>query len=212
MFGLTVGTYVAFLVTTFVIVVVPGPDHVYLGAVALRDGRRAGVIAAAGMAVAMTIHTLVAVTGVGAALAAVPAALQVIRLVGAAYLIHLGVTTLRSRSEPTADEPSTSRRVFTRAIVVNLTNPKIIIFFLAFLPQFVDARAGAVPMQLTVLGLSFVLLGLVVDVAYALAGGTVRRLLASRGTQVRSLGTVSGVVYIVLGVSILGSLALDAFT
>lgn len=210
MLGVPIGTYAAFLAATLAIAVIPGPDHAYLGAVALRDGRRAGIIAALGMALSMTVHTLLAVTGVGAALAAVPAALDAIRIVGAAYLLHLGVGTLRGTSHAAAAQPLPADRVFGRAIIVNLANPKIVLFFLAYLPQFVIAGTDSTSVQLLVLGLSFVLIGLIVDVVYAIAGGLAGRLLAARGTGAQTLTTISGIVYLVLAAAVLATLAVDA--
>ncbi|MFC0531966.1 LysE family translocator [Phytohabitans kaempferiae] len=210
MVDISAGTYLAFLAATALIAIVPGPDHVYLGAVALRDGRRAGVVAASGMALSMTVHTLVAVTGIGALLAAMPAALGLVRLAGVAYLIALGVSALRSRGDAASGESIHKGRVFWRAVVVNLTNPKIVLFFLAFLPQFVDPHAGSTAPQLLVLGLSFVVVGFLVDVVYAMAGGALGRFLAARGIRPRTLEIVSGVVYLLLGTVILLSLAADA--
>ncbi|WP_120004251.1 LysE family translocator [Nesterenkonia muleiensis] len=210
MFGITMGTYIAFLIATFVIVIVPGPDHVYLGAVALRDGRRAGIIATTGMALSMTIHTLIAVTGLGAALAAIPAALDLVRVGGALFLICLGIATLRKRSDSAQQKPPPSGGVLTRAMVVNLTNPKIALFFLAFLPQFVAPDSGTVPLQLLILGLSFVVLGFIVDAIYAIGGAMAGRFLTARGTRARPLTAVSGIVYLGLAAIILASLAFDS--
>jgi len=203
-----VAVYLAFLAATLLIAVVPGPDHVYLGAVALRDGRRAGTVAASGMAVSMTVHTLVAATGLGAVLAAVPAALVVIRLLGAAYLIHLGIGALRTRAADAPAAASTGRN-FWRAMVVNLTNPKIVIFFLAFLPQFVDGDAGNPTLQLLVLGLTFVVIGFGVDVVYASLGGLLGRFLSGRGTKARMLSVISGCVYLALAALVIGTVAVD---
>ncbi|QEW03787.1 LysE family translocator [Microbacterium lushaniae] len=201
--------YLAFLAATLLIAVVPGPDHVYLGAVALRDGRRAGTVAASGMAVSMTVHTLVAVTGLGALLTALPAALVLIRLLGAAYLIHLGIGALRARTATDAPAAASTGRNFMRAMVVNLTNPKIVIFFLAFLPQFVDGDAGNPALQLLVLGLSFVVIGFVVDTVYASLGGLLGRFLAGRGTKARALSVISGCVYLGLAALVLVTVVVD---
>ncbi|SCG57352.1 Threonine/homoserine/homoserine lactone efflux protein [Micromonospora echinaurantiaca] len=209
MLGVPMEAYGAFLAASFVIAVVPGADHVYLGAVALRNGRRAGVVAASGMAVSMTVHTLVAVTGVGAVVVALPAALVTIRLVGAGYLVYLGMGALRRADGPDAPPVTATGRNFWRAMVVNLTNPKIVIFFIAFLPQFVDTTIGHSAVQLLVLGLSFVVVGFLIDTVYALLGGLVGRLLARRGKNARALAMISGIVYLVLGALVLASLLID---
>ncbi|WP_168209074.1 LysE family translocator [Agromyces intestinalis] len=210
---LDLDAYLVFLAVVFTVTVLPGPDHVYLGAVALRDGRVAGLIAAAGMAASMGVHTLVATTGLGVVLAAAPAALIAIRAVGAAYLVVLGAGALRAarRARAGSEELSATPggRVFWRAALVNLTNPKIVLFFLAFLPQFVDADAGPAAGQLLLLGLSFVAVGFIVDSAYALLGGALHDYLDARGTRRAAIATANGVILLSLAGVIVGSIVVD---
>jgi threonine/homoserine/homoserine lactone efflux protein len=170
----------------------------YIVAQSVHGGRRAGVVSALGIASGGLVHVLAAVIGLSALLAASAEAFTVVKLLGAAYLVYLGIRTLLSRDDRIggrAAEP-TLGRTFRQGIVVNVLNPKTALFFLAFLPQFIDADRGAVWSQALVLGLVFVGLGLVSDSLYALAAGSAAGILRRR-RRVMRYG--SGLVYIGLG-------------
>ena len=139
---LDVSVLPAFLLAVTVILVTPGPDMAFMVATGIDQGRRAAVRGALGVTSAMTIWVLVAATGLGVALAQVPAALDAIRLAGAGYLAVLAITTWRRAGAPLA-EAATVPNVFRRGFVVNITNPKIALFFVAFLPQFLGTAGGS---------------------------------------------------------------------
>jgi threonine/homoserine/homoserine lactone efflux protein len=145
------------------------------------------------------VHVAAATAGLSALIVASAVAFSVVKFAGAAYLVYLGVRKLLERpvvTEAGRAPPEPLRHSFTRGIVVNVLNPKTALFFLAFLPQFVDRGRGDVWSQVLVLGLLFVLLGLVSDSLYALAAGTVGGLIRRRRTALRY---GSGAVYIGLG-------------
>lgn len=189
-----------FVGATLLIVVVPGPDMAFVVGAALGGGRRAGVLSALGMAGGMLVHTAAAALGLGALLHAVPGALLVIRLAGALYLAWLAVVTVRHRNSAVAQEPEDLPAVtlLRRALLTNLANPKVVLFFLAFLPQFVRPERGSPAVQLALLGALFLALGLLVDLAVGLAAGHVSTLLRRRGRLAGALPLASAAVFAVL--------------
>jgi threonine/homoserine/homoserine lactone efflux protein len=152
-----------FVVAGLVLNLTPGPDLLYITARSLGQGWRAGAASSFGIAAGCLVHTAAAALGISVLLAASPLAYDVLRLAGAAYLIWLGVQALRRRA-PTAAVaalPADSlRRVFWQGFATNVLNPKVALFFLAFLPQFADPARGAFALQVLVLGLVFIANGL----------------------------------------------------
>ncbi|MBG0855398.1 LysE family translocator [Streptomyces spinoverrucosus] len=176
---------IAFLLTTLVVVVTPGTGLVYTLAAALSRGRRASVAAAFGCTLAIVPHVLATVTGVAALLHASATAFQVLKYAGVAYLLYMAWATVREKGTIDVGQegdapPVTSGRVIVRAVLINLLNPKVTIFFLAFLPQFVSpAEPHAVPRMLA-LGGVFMLVTFVVFVAFGLLAASVRSHVVSR--------------------------------
>ena len=191
----------AFVATVFLISVVPGPDVVFVVASGLRDGRRGGVAAALGVTGGMAVHTLAAALGLSALVRSSATAFEAVRLAGAGYLVWLGVHALRSQgrtSAPTAGDSArrSSSQIARQAALTNLLNPKVIVFFLAFLPQFVDRGRGEVAAQILLLGVVFTLVGLTTDLAYGVLAGTVRRAFVSSARLSRRLERLAGVIYL----------------
>lgn len=188
-----------YLLAVLVIAVAPGPDMAYVVAAATAHGARAGVLSATGMALGMVVHVTAAALGLAVLLAAVPVALVAVRLAGAAFLGWLAVSTLRSaRHTGLAAQAPPTGRVLRRATVTNLANPKVILFFAAFLPHFVRSGHGPVPVQLLVLGVIFLVVGLVVDSAIGLTAGRLRTVLAGGGRAGTVLTVLAGSTFAVL--------------
>jgi threonine/homoserine/homoserine lactone efflux protein len=188
-----------FCLAAVALLAIPGPAVLYIVVQSAEQGRRAGLASVAGIHVGSLVHVAAATVGLSALIVASAVAFSVVKFAGAAYLLYLGVRKLLERpvvTELGRAPPEPLRRSFTRGIVVNVLNPKTALFFLAFLPQFVDRGRGDVWSQVLVLGLLFVLLGLVSDSLYALAAGTVGGLIRRRRTALRY---GSGAVYIGLG-------------
>ena len=179
------GTYAVFLATAMALLAVPGPAVLYVVTRSIEMGRAGGISSVAGITTGTVVHVTLATAGLSSLILASTVAFDAVKYVGAAYLVFLGIRRLVTRKEETLDgerAPRTRRRAYTQGIVVNLTNPKTIVFVFAFLPQFVDVNAGHVWLQVLVLGFSFAGLGFLSDSAYALAAGTVAdRLRGSRG-------------------------------
>jgi threonine/homoserine/homoserine lactone efflux protein len=187
-----------FSLAALALLAIPGPSVLYIVAQSAERGRRVGLAAVAGVHLGSLVHVAAATAGLSALVVASALAFNAVKYGGAAYLVYLGVRKLleRDREEDVETEPEPLRRALVRGIVVNVLNPKTALFFLAFLPQFIDAERGGVWSQALVLGFVFVGLGLVSDSLYALAAGTVGGLIRRRRKLVRY---GSGVVYVTLG-------------
>jgi threonine/homoserine/homoserine lactone efflux protein len=189
----------AFLLATTLVVVAPGPDNAYIAAVAVAQGGRSGVLSAVGMAWGMVVHVTVAALGLSVLLRSTPWALEGIRVLGAGYLCWLAWSALRTRADPAARRQSRTAApvVLRRAVLTNLTNPKVVLFFAAFLPQFVRRGHGSVTGQLLALGLIFLVVGLISDSVIGLLLG---RLAATGGPT----GRTTGVAHVAAGLTFAG--------
>lgn len=193
--------YRLFVVAAVVILLIPGPAVVYILTRSVVQGRMAGFVSALGVGVGNMSHVVAATLGLSALLASSALAFSAVKYAGAAYLIVLGIRRLMNGDDG-ADEdraPRSLRRIFAQGIVVNVLNPKIALFFLAFLPQFVDPARGGVAWQVFFLGLTLVLVGICTDSLYALVGGSAGRFLKNSRAWRRSERWVSGGIYITLG-------------
>ena len=192
----------AFTVATVIAMIAPGPDMLFVLSCGMRGGPRAGLLATAGLATSEAVHVLVAAAGLTALFTAVPEAFTLLRIAGAVYLAYLGIQMIRRRGDlVTGAETAgvSGRRAFLSGFLTNLSNPKMIAFSVAFLPQFVDPALGSVWVQFAVLGLILIVLEFVVDGAVGVSAGRIGRWLRHRRTLSRRIGTVTGGVLIALG-------------
>jgi threonine/homoserine/homoserine lactone efflux protein len=198
------GALAVFAVAALALLVVPGPAVLYIVARSVHQGRRAGLASVLGIHVGTLVHVLAATIGLSALLVSSATAFTVVKLLGAAYLVFLGIRTLLGRDGSLEEAPQGPtrgrRRDFAEGIVVNVLNPKTALFFLAFLPQFVDPDRGHASLQILLLGLTFMALGFVTDSLWALAAGTAGGVLRGSRRFVRAQRYVSGSVYLGLGV------------
>jgi threonine/homoserine/homoserine lactone efflux protein len=189
----------AFVVTVALLVLTPGPDMLFVMAVGATGGPAVGLFAAAGVATGLAVHAVATAVGLAALFSAVPVLYVVVKFCGAAYLLYLGVMTLRRRDEELvrADAvPGKRGRAFRRGLLTNLLNPKVVLFNAAFLPQFVDPARGNVTSQLLVLGAVFVVVDLLIDGPIGLLAGRLGTLLATRRRAVRRLHIATGSIFI----------------
>ena len=181
----SLSTYAVFVATALALLAIPGPAVLYVVTRSIEMGRAGGLASVAGIMTGTFTHVALATAGLSSLILASKTAFDTVKYVGAAYLIVLGVRRLLTRGEEVPEEeraPRTLRRAYTQGVVVNLTNPKTILFIFAFIPQFVDPNARHVWLQVLVLGLSFACFGFLSDSVYAFAAGTVAdRLRGSRG-------------------------------
>ncbi|RAY14572.1 LysE family translocator [Actinomadura craniellae] len=199
----TLSTLALYTVAATLILIIPGPAVVYIVSQGVRHGPRAAATAVAGVHAGTLVQVAAAAAGLSWLLASSALAFTVVKYAGAAYLIYLGVRALLSRAEPAPELPAggrSARRLFGEGLMVNVLNPKLALFFLAFLPQFVDPARGSVPLQVVVLGLVFVVLGCCTDGAYALLSGAVGPWLRRGGRLLKGERYVVGGTFIGLGV------------
>ena len=195
---------VVFVAAALVLLLTPGPAVLYIVARSIDQGRRAGLVSMLGVHAGTHVHIAAAAAGVSALLAASATTFGIVKYLGAGYLVYLGVRRLVNRTPAAAMDVATPRRLrraFLDGVVVNVLNPKTALFFLAFLPQFVDVSRGSVGAQTLVLGVIFVLLGVVTDGSYALTAGTAAQWLRRHPMFLAREPWVSGGMYIGLGVA-----------
>lgn len=197
-------TFGVFLAAGLLLLIVPGPAVLYVVARSVEGGRLSGLISVLGVQLGTLTHVAFAAAGLSAVVASSAAAFGAVKWLGAAYLIWLGLQRLLSRGEdggaPAVKHEGRLMRVFAQSVLVQVLNPKVALFFLAFLPQFVDPARGAAWSQVLLLGATLAVLGLFTDSFYALLGGKVGGWLRRRGAGFhRGERYVSGGIYLALG-------------
>jgi threonine/homoserine/homoserine lactone efflux protein len=197
----TGSTLLLFVGASLALLAVPGPAVIYVVTRSLDQGRTAGIVSVLGVETGTFAYALAAAAGLTGLIAASETGFTIVKYAGAAYLIYLGVRKLLERGEPGESRSSGRSRLFLNGMLVQLLNPKIAIFFLAFLPQFVDSSGGPVALQILVLGTIFTLLAVLSDGAYVLLAGVLGAWLHAGSRARAGLAKLSGGVYIGLGVS-----------
>ncbi|MDK3072243.1 LysE family translocator [Sedimentitalea sp. JM2-8] len=187
----------AFLPAALALNLTPGADMMFCMGQGLRSGGRASVAASAGIALGGMVHAVVAGLGLGATVAAFPWMFDVIRWIGVAYLLWLAWGAIAGQSKNAVPDQVRSARAFRNGLIVNLTNPKVILFTLAFVPQFVDPSAGSILTQFLIFGGVLSLGGFVINGLAGIFAGSARRRLAGGGTW---LNYVSGGIFAALAV------------
>ena len=197
----------AFALISFALIIVPGPNVIFVITRSLMLGRTAGVGTAIGGVVGEYVLVMAVALGIGALVERSVAVFTVIKLAGAGYVVYLGVQGIRHRRSlrnalNTAQEPKTIGRILRDGIVVGLSNPKSIVFFAAVLPQFVDQQSGHVPAQMLLLGVVFMAIAVLCDSTWALAAGTARAWFARSPRRLELVGGTGGLVMIGIGASL----------
>jgi threonine/homoserine/homoserine lactone efflux protein len=193
-----------FVVASVVLLLTPGPAVLYIVARSVEQGRAAGLVSVLGIHLGTIVHITAAAVGLSALIVSSALAFAIVKYLGAAYLIWIGIRTFMAR-DPDLQAPVVPaeplRRVFRDGFVVNLFNPKTAIFFLAFLPQFVDPARGALHWQILILGLTFMGLGIISDGIFALIAGAAGDFLRGNRRFLRLQRWFAGTSFIGLGVT-----------
>jgi threonine/homoserine/homoserine lactone efflux protein len=195
----TLAHFFAFCAASLVVVAVPGPAIAYLVTRALADGRRRGLASVLGIEAGTLVHVAAAAIGLSALVASQPGALLLLRWAGVVYLLWLAVQAFRSRGAASAapeGRATTTCRAFRQGLTVELLNPKTALFFMAFLPQFVDPAQGSAATQILVLGGAFVVIAAVCDTVWVLAASLARHRLRMNADG--ALRSTTGVTYVAL--------------
>ena len=191
-----------FALTSTVLIFTPGPDIIYVMTRGVAQGRKAALAAAAGFALGNFAHTFFAIVGLSALITSSATAFACVRYAGAAYLMYIGYKMLRSSTSLVSDgaaEELQCRVIFRQSILANIMNPKVALFFLAFFPQFVDRARGGVPMQMLILGSTFVVLTMLGFGVVALLSGEIGRWLNRSAGAGHRIGQGAGCILIALG-------------
>jgi threonine/homoserine/homoserine lactone efflux protein len=191
-----------FMVSALALNLSPGPSILYILSRSIGQGREAGLLSVFGLATATLIHAVAMALGLSTLFLYSPLAFAVVKYLGAAYLIYLGIGALLSRGtlQPVvAAAPLSRGAIYRQGVVTDLLNPKVALFFIAFLPQFVDPAAGSPTMQILFFGLLFHITGVPVNLMVALAGGRLAKLLARRPGWARVQNWITGTVLVGLG-------------
>jgi threonine/homoserine/homoserine lactone efflux protein len=201
-------TFLVFALASLALIVAPGPNLLYIVTRSVSQGRRAGLVSAVGVEAGTLVHITAAAVGLSQLVATSALAFSVVKYAGAAYLFYLGLRALRRREGldlAAAARPLQLPRVFRDGIIVNVLNPKVGLFFLAFLPQFVDPARGTASAQILALGVVFFGIALTVDVLYAIVAGALSGWLRRRPAYLRRQRFVVGGVYLGLGAAAAGA-------
>ncbi|WP_327087268.1 LysE family translocator [Nonomuraea sp. NBC_01738] len=205
-----ISSFALFAAATLMIMLVPGPAVLFIVTRSVAQGRSAGLVSVLGVHAGSLVHVAAAALGISALLAASATAFTIVKWVGVAYLVWLGVRKLVKRGpveEEATPEVHTRRRMFWEGFVVNVLNPKTAIFFLAFLPQFADKDAGPMAPQILALGMLWVAIGLCTDGAYAFLSSTLATRVRRSARARRRLDVGSGLVYLGLAAVLTGEKA-----
>ncbi|MGV8891402.1 MAG: LysE family translocator [Burkholderiaceae bacterium] len=194
-----------FLAAAATVTLAPGPDNIYVLTRGITQGKKAGLIAALGFSSGLIFHTLLAVLGFAAMIKASPITYDVIRYAGAAYLVYLGVRTLRSGTIVKMDTSAAQvapHNIYLQSVIANILNPKVTLFFISFLPQFVNPQAGNVAAQMLLLAGLFILVTLCIFGGIAFFSGIVGAYLQRNAIASLYLNRLAGCAFIGLGIRI----------
>jgi threonine/homoserine/homoserine lactone efflux protein len=204
---ISTGHLAGFALLSFLLIIVPGPNVLFVISRSLVLGRAAGVGTAVGGQLGVFVQVAAVAFGIGALVERSVAVYNAIKLAGAAYIVYLGIQAIRHRRSLAAvlDVPTEKRRLrrlLRDGFLVGLTNPKVIVFFAAVLPQFVDPASGHVPLQMLLLGVVFLGIAMVCDSSWAVAAGTARGWFARSPRRLEMIGGTGGLVMIGIGASL----------
>ena len=200
------GSLILFVGTAVVLILIPGPDLIFTVTTGMTYGRRAGVVTALGLSLGNIVHTLAAALGLSLIITTSEVIFTLFKLCGAAYLFFLAVQSISHRKDFldwTQGEITSSKQLFGRALLMNMLNPKVAIFFLTFLPQFVNYRQGVVWLQMCFLGGIFIVLTAFIFGLFGYFAGQLReRFLTKPGVQ-KLMHMVAAIIYVFLGILLL---------
>ena len=196
-----------FLIAAMTLTLAPGPDNIYVLTRGIAQGRKAGLVSALGFSSGLIFHTMLAVLGFAALIKASPLAYSLLRYAGAGYLVYIGVRTLRSHSAVQLSGSDTAppiklSRIYWQSVIANILNPKVTQFFIAFLPQFVNAGAGRIPAQMLLLAAVFILQALAIFSVIACFSGMVGAFFQRKASAATYLNRLAGSAFIALGIRI----------
>lgn len=194
--------FTAFLVVALFIIIAPGPDMAFIVSRSISGGKKEGIATAFGIQLGLVFHILLAAFGLSAILMTSAIAFQVMKYIGAAYLIYLGIQTIRDKKGINfniQENTVNMRKAFWQGAITNIFNPKMALFFLTFLPQFINPSIGSSFLQFVFLGVIFGILGLIFDISVSLIASSLKNFLTKNKTAMQWQKNISGITLIGLG-------------
>lgn len=191
-----------FLVLSWVLIITPGPDLIYVMTQGISSGKRAAFISAIGVTLGILVHTVFAALGLSIILKTSAVAFTIVKFIGAGYLIYLGIKSIMDKSDlkvKSADK-SSNRKIFYQGLISNTLNPKVALFFMAFLPQFIKTSESTSPLPFIILGLIFAFFGFIFLILLGYFSGAVGHYLSSKQSISKWIKNISGGILILLGV------------
>ncbi|WP_261134075.1 LysE family translocator [Bacillus sp. Marseille-Q3570] len=186
-----------FLFASILLTITPGPDFMFVFAQSVSHGKKAGIATGLGLCTGLIAHTLAAAVGISAILYQSSLAFTIIKVAGAIYLLYLAIQAFRENNRPEQQKVKqyTLMNLYRKGIFMNILNPKVSIFFLAFLPQFVKVSNGSISVQMTILGLLFIVQALLIFIILSISAGTIGEKLWSNATVFRWINRLKGTVF-----------------
>lgn len=196
-------TLISFLLAAVLLTLAPGPDILFLLAVSIANGSKSGIALAGGLSSGVLFHTTLVIIGVAALLQSSPTAMTAMRYIGACYLLYLAYGAFKSEAVIKADGTTEMPKqapfaLFRRGLLMNILNPKVLLFFLAFLPQFVNYQKGNVSLQIATLGTTFAIQAFCIFSLVATGAALLRRWLPQHPKVVASLGKIQAIVLVLI--------------
>lgn len=206
MLFLPIENLLLFIGASLALLITPGPAVLYIVTQSLSQGAKAGVFSSLGIGIGGLVHVVAAALGLSAILAASATAFTFVKLLGAAYLIYLGIQKIRHahKTSPTESDNSSTKsmqQLFIQGVWVNILNPKTALFFLAFCPQFINPSAGSAEIQMLLLGALFLMMALTTDMLFAIFAGKIHPVFARGKRNAQRLNIAAGSIYILLGIA-----------
>ena len=201
-----ISTFIYFLMTSMLLTIAPGPDILYLLTKSLSEGAKSGIILACGLVSGIFFHTMLVMLGVAALIQSSPMALNLLKYFGAAYLLYLAFNAFKSSGKMKlgkADSRSSNLALYRRGLLMNVLNPKVLLFFLAFLPQFIDASKDSASLQIALLGFTFALQALAIFTVVSICAGRLRKFIISNNNLGRYFAILEGTVLTIIALALL---------
>ena len=199
-------TFLYFLIASMLLTIAPGPDIMYLLAKSLADGARSGISLALGLTTGLIFHTTLVIIGVAAIIQQSPLAFAILKYAGAAYLLYLAWGAFHAQGNlklNAVNKNGSYFKLYRRGVIMNVLNPKVLLFFLAFLPQFVNLNSNSVSLQIAFLGFIFGLQTLVIFSLVAICAGKVRDYILNIKNFNKIMGYIQGIVLLLISLALI---------
>ncbi len=202
-----ISTVLYFLVASIILTLAPGPDIMYTLAKSLADGAKSGIFLVMGLCSGLIFHTCLVIFGVAALIQQSPLALSLLKYAGAAYLLYLAWGAFRAKGDAltlkTVNDSNSHFKLYRRGVIMNILNPKVLLFFLAFFPQFIDLNSGSVSLQIALLGLLFGIQAFIIFSLVAICAGKVRDHILNIKNLSKIMNYVQGIVLVLISLALL---------